>query len=174
MESQKDATVAHMARLIGDQRLVVCWRLGFDLASLGLGITIVLAIDPATDPVVRSFFQDLVELGGVAKDAEDFILHKPELPNPFTMAYGIFTGSKINLRYTQAEERDVVGDAYFIAAICRLLRTKIRDWLRDEDAQMALMNAVYVSAGQPLEQVLDARQVAPMSKRIPLAQTPLR
>ena len=39
---------------------------------------------------------------------------------------------------------------------------------------MALLNAVYVCAGQPLERVLDGRQVAPADKRIPLAQTTLR
>ena len=79
--SQKDAFVPHLATLIGDQRLVVGWRLVFDLASRGLGITSVFAIDFPTDPVVRAFFQDLVKLGGAAKDFEDFLLHKPELPH---------------------------------------------------------------------------------------------
>ena len=90
------------------------------------------------------------------------------------MACALFTGNKLNLRYPEADERDVVRDASFMAAIWRLLRTKIRDRRSDSGTQMALMNAVYVGAGQPLERVLDARQVAPTDKRIPLAQTPLR
>ena len=57
LESPKDATVAHLARLIGDQRLVVGCRLGLDLASLGIGVTTMLAIDLAKDPVVRTFFK---------------------------------------------------------------------------------------------------------------------
>ena len=90
------------------------------------------------------------------------------------MGCSLFTGTKINLRYTQTEERDVVRDSYFIAAMWRLLGTKIRASRRDEGNQMALINAVYGPAGQPLERVLDARQVAPADKRIPLAQTTLR
>ena len=59
LESPKDATLAHLATLIFDQRLVVGWRLGFDLASLGIGVNTVLAIDLSTDHMVRVFFQDL-------------------------------------------------------------------------------------------------------------------
>ena len=46
--------------LIGDQRLVVGWRLGLDLSSLDLGVSTVLAIDLSTDQVVRAFLQDVV------------------------------------------------------------------------------------------------------------------
>ena len=174
LESPRNALVAHLATLKVDQRLVVGLVLGFYLASLGLGVTTVLAIDLATDPVVRSFFQDLLKLGGVAKDAEDFIMNKPELPIPITMASSLFIGTKINLSYTQAEERDVVRYGYFFEAMCCLIGTKIRDYRRDEGNQMALLNAVYVCAGQPLGRVLDARHVALADKRIPLAQTTLR
>ena len=80
-----------------------------------------MAIDLAPDRIVRAFFQNLVKLEGVAKHAEDFILHKPEVHIPITMACSLFTGKKINLRYTQAEERDVVRDAYFSSTIWGLL-----------------------------------------------------
>ena len=90
------------------------------------------------------------------------------------MACALFTGTKSNLRYTQAEERDVVGDAYSIVAIWPLLETEIRDGRRDDATQMALLNAVYVGAGQLLYRVLDARHVAPAEKRVPLPQTTLR
>ena len=126
-ESPKDAVVAHLETVIGDQRLEVGWRLGFALASLGLGIASMLAIDLATDPVVRAFFRDLVKLGGAAKDVEDFILRKPELPIPITIASSLFTGTKVNLSHAQFEERDVLTDASFIVAIWRLLGTKIQD-----------------------------------------------
>ena len=90
-ESPKQASVAHLATLIGDQRLVVGWRVRLVLASLGLGVRTVLSIDLSTDPVVRAFFQDLLEGGGVAKDAADFITSKPELAVPITLASAIFT-----------------------------------------------------------------------------------
>ena len=45
---------------------------------------------------------------------------------------------------------------------------------RDEGTQVALMNAVYVDAGQPLERVLEALLVAGANNRIALAQTTLR
>ena len=154
--------------------MIVRWRLGFDLTSRGLGISASLVIDLATDPVVRTFLQEVVKLGGVAKDGEDFMLHKPALPVQITMACSLFTGTKINLRYRQAEERDVVRDAYFISAIWRLPGTNIRDWRRDDGNQMALLNALYVGTGQPLERVLHARQIAPPDKGIPLVQTTLR
>ena len=60
---------AHLATRKGDQRLVVGWRLGFDLASLELRATTVLAMDLPTNPVVRAFFQDLVKLGGEEMNA---------------------------------------------------------------------------------------------------------
>ena len=121
LESPKQATVTHLVTLIGDQRLVVCWRLGFDLASLGLGITIVLAIHPATDPVVRAFFQDLVKQYGLSKTAVDFLSSTPELPLAPTLGSSIFTGNKLNLLNTQFEERDIVRGAYFLSAVWRLL-----------------------------------------------------
>ena len=169
LESPKDAVLVHLATLIGDQRLVLGWMVGFDLASLGLEITCVLAMDLPTDPVVCAFFQDLLKLGGAAKEVEDFILGKPELPIPITMACALFSATKGNLRYAQFEERDVLKDAYFISAIWRLLGTKSQDRRRDDATQLALRNAVDVGAGQPLERVLDVRQVAPADKRILLA-----
>ena len=117
LESPKDATVGHLAPLIGDHRLVVGWRLGLDLASMGIGVSTALAIDLGTDPVVRAFFHYLMKEGSVAKDVDDFILHKPEFPIAITMACALFTGNAITQCYTQGEERDVVRDVYFIAAI---------------------------------------------------------
>ena len=46
------------------------------MASIRIGVSTVLAIDVASDPVARSFFQDIVKLG-IAKDATDFLLPKP-------------------------------------------------------------------------------------------------
>ena len=168
-----NAVVAHLATLIWDQRLVVSGRLGFDLEWLGFRVITVLAIELATDQVFRAFFQDLVKLGGVVKNAEDFILYKRELPLPITMACALFTGTKSNLSYIQADESDEMRNVYSIVAIRPLLEIEIRDWRRDDATQMALLNAVYVGAGQPLELVLDAHQVSPSDKRIPLAQTTL-
>ena len=112
LESPNQATIAHLATLIGDQCLVVGWRLVLDLASLGLGVTTVWAIDLVTDPVGGAFFQDLLKLGVLATHIEDFILAKPEHPIPITMACTLFTGIKGNLRYAQFDERDVLKDAY--------------------------------------------------------------
>ena len=129
-----------------------------------------LAIDLATDPVVRAFFHDLVK-EGVSKDAEDFIVHKPEFAIPIPLACALFRGNTVNLRYTQMEERDVVRDAYFIAAIWLLLGTEIRNMPCSDEQQIALINSVYVGAGKPRELVLDVRQVEPAIKRVPLAHT---
>ena len=68
----------------------------------------------------------------------------------------------------------MLKDASFISAIWRLLGTKRQDRRSDDVTQLALRNAVNVGAGHTLERVLDARQVAPADKRIPLAQTTLR
>ena len=97
-KAPKEATVAHLATLIADQRLIVGWRLGLDLASLGFGVSTVLANDLSTDPVVRAFFQDLVQDGNVAKDATDFLMSKPELHSPITLGCAILTGNQVNLR----------------------------------------------------------------------------
>ena len=169
LESPKDAVLVHLATLIGDQRLVLGWMVGFDLASLGLEITCVFAMDLPTNPVGCAFFQDLVKFGGVAKDVEDFILRKPELPIPITMACSLLTGTKGNIPYAQFDERDVLRDASYISTIWRLFGMKIQDRRTDDATQLALRNAVNVGAGQPLVRVLDARQVAPADKRIPLA-----
>ena len=118
--------MAHLAPLIGDHRLVVGWRIGLDLASLGLGVSTVMAIDLSTDPVVRAFLQDFLHEGSVAKDAADFIMNKPELPIPITMACAILTGNQVTIRESQLEERDVVRDAYFIVefGVCFVVRSE--------------------------------------------------
>ena len=109
--------VAHLATLIGNERLVVGWRLGYELASLGLGITSVMSIDLATDPVVRKFLLELVQIQGNAQpELVDFVMNKPALPIPITMACALFTSIKVNLRHAKIPERDVLRDAYFIAA----------------------------------------------------------
>ena len=51
------------------------------------------AINLATDPVVRAFFQDLVKHGGVAQDATDSLMKKPELLLLSTLACAIFTAN---------------------------------------------------------------------------------
>ena len=61
-ESPRNAEVAHWATLIGDQRLVVRWRLRPDMASLGIGVTTVFGSDLRTYPGLRAFFQDLVKV----------------------------------------------------------------------------------------------------------------
>ena len=68
------------------------------MASLGIGVTSVLAIDLS----------------------RDFITTKPELPIPIGMACGVFTRNKVTIRYTQMEDRDVVRYGNFIAAIWRV------------------------------------------------------
>ena len=99
LESPKDAVVAHLATLIGDERLVVGWRLGYDLASLGLGVTRVMAIDLASDPVVRNLLQELLQTqSDVPQEVVDFLMNKPALPIPITMACALFTSNKVNLR----------------------------------------------------------------------------
>ena len=42
--------------MIGDERLLAGWRLGFDLASLRLGVTSVMTLDLASYPVCRARF----------------------------------------------------------------------------------------------------------------------
>ena len=133
-----------------------------------------MAIDLATDPVVRTFLQELVQLGGsVPKEVEDFIMNKPALPVPITMACVFFTSNKVKLRNATIPERDVLRDAYFIAAIWRLLGSKIVEQRRSVESQLALLNAVYVGGGQPLERVLDARQTDTAAQRVSLPQTTL-
>ena len=113
---------------------------------------------------MRAFFQDEVKKGGVEKDAEDFILRKSEFHSPITIPCAFYTGNKVNLRERQMEEPDVVRDAYFIAALWRLLGTEIINRRSSEERQLALMNAVCFGAGQPVERVLDVRQVAEIDK----------
>ena len=110
LESPKEATVSHLATLIFDQRLVVGCRLGLDVESLGIGVSTVLAIDIASDPVVQAFFQYVLKQGGIPKDAEGFFC--TNMICPFhSMKCGSFTGNKSNLRYMQMDERDVGREA---------------------------------------------------------------
>ena len=58
-----------------------------------------MAVDLATDPVVRTFLQERVQLGGnLRKEVADFILTMPALPVPITMACALFTNMKVLLR----------------------------------------------------------------------------
>ena len=125
MKSPKDAVVGHLASIIGDQRLIVGLRLGFDLASLGLGVSRVMAIDLSTDPVVREFFAEISKDGDASEEVKEFVQNKVALPLPITTACGLFTGTKVNLREGPAPERDVLRDAYFVTAIWRLLGEQI-------------------------------------------------
>ena len=78
--------------------------------QLRLGIFAVSAIDLVTDSVVRAFLQDVVKLGGMAKDVEDFILRKPALRVPITMECAHLIGTNVDLRYAQLPKRDVIWD----------------------------------------------------------------
>ena len=134
-----------------------------------------MAIDLASDPVVRNFLQELLQTqGDVPQEVVDFLMNKPALPVPITMACALFTSNKVNLRNAPIPERDVLRDAYFISAIWRLLGAKILERRRCIDTHLVLLNAVYVGAGQPLERVLDARQTDPAAQRVAVPQTTLR
>ena len=109
--------VGDLASLVGDQRLVVSWRLGFDLASLGLGVSRVMAVDLSTDPVVREFFAEISKDSDASEEVKEFMQNKVALPIPIITTCALFTGSKVNLRHRPAPVRDVLRDAYFIAAI---------------------------------------------------------
>ena len=100
--------------------------------------------------------------------------NKVALPIPITTACALFTGSKVNLRHGPAPERDVLRDAYFIAANWRLLGEQIVQRRKSPESQLVLLNAVYVGAGRPLEAILDDRQVAKAHQREPLPQTTVR
>ena len=66
-----------------------------------------MAIDLATDPVVRTFLKELVQLGGNALlEVVDFILKKTALPVPITMAFELFTSMKVHLRNAPVPERE--------------------------------------------------------------------
>ena len=94
LESPKNAVVGDLASLIGDQRLIVGWRLGFDLASLGLGVSRVKAIDLSTDLVVRDFFAEISKTGDAPEEVKEFVQNKVALPLPITTACSLFTGGK--------------------------------------------------------------------------------
>ena len=86
----------------------------------------------------------------------------------------LFTETKVNLHQGPILERDVLRDAYFIAAIWRWLGEQIVQRRRSPESQLALLNAVYVGADQPVERILDDRQVAKDEQREPLPQTTIR
>ena len=79
---------------------------------------------------------------------------------------------KGNLRTPMpAPETDVIRDAYFVSAIWRLLGAKIVESRISQETKLAILNAVYVSAGQPPERILDALKGESTEQRIPLPQT---
>ena len=53
LQSPTEGSVSHLATLIGNQRLLVGFPLGIDLASLVIGATSVVAIEHSTDTVGR-------------------------------------------------------------------------------------------------------------------------
>ena len=123
LESRNKSAVSHLPTLIGDERLIVGSRLRYDLASLGLGITSILAVDLATDPVVRTFFHELMQLGGnVPQKVAEFILNKPALPVQITMDCALFTGMQVELGNATIPKREVLRDAYLISTICWVTR----------------------------------------------------
>ena len=85
------------------------------------------------------------------KEAADFIISKPKLPLPISLERAILPGNKGNLRYSQMDEREVVRDTYFIAANWPLRAGEIRERRRSNEGQIAVMNAVYGGAFEPLE-----------------------
>ena len=125
--------------------------------------------------MVRNFLQELLPTqSDVPQDVVDFLMDKPALSVPITMACALFTSNKVNLRNAPTPERDVLRDAYFIAEMWRQLGAKIVEKRRSEETHLVLLNAVCVGAGQPLERVLEARQTDPAAQRVALPQTTLR
>ena len=116
-ECPKEALVRHLAKLIGDKRLVVGWRLGFDMASLGLALSRVMAIDLSRDPLVRDFFAEISRDSGAPEEEKMVLQAKVTLPLPITKAFSLFTATKVNLRQGPVPQRDVMRHAYFVAAI---------------------------------------------------------
>ena len=109
----------------------------------GLAITSVITVDLATDQVGRTFLQQLVQLGGnVPQDVADFVLNKAALPVAIKMACAQFTSLKVHLRNATIPERDLLRDAYFFAAIGRLLAEMIVQDQRSVETHLALLNAV--------------------------------
>ena len=175
LESPKDAAVAHLSTLIGDERLIVGWPLGFELASLGLGVSSILAVDLASDLDVRAFLQELVQNGvDVAKEVAHFILNNAALAIPIRMACALFPSMKVHLRHAAIPARDVLRDAYFIAAIWRLLGEKIVEERLSVGKWFPLWNAVYLGAGQRLEQISVERRGDPAALRVAMPETNLR
>ena len=87
------------------------------------------------------------------------------------MAFALFTVNNVNLCYTQIEWR--CGERRLLhCGIMACDGREIRNWRRSLDRQIALRNAVYVSAVKHIELVLDARQAMAVDKRVPLAQEP--
>lgn len=101
-----------------------------------------IAIDVSTDPGVHASLHDFVQEGGVATDAPDLLMIKPELPIPITFACEILSGNHVNLRYSLLEVRDVVTDANLFAAMWPLLGGEIPERRVSKEGQIALMNAV--------------------------------
>ena len=124
-ECPKEAVVGHLATMIGDQRVVVGWRPGFDLASLGLAISRVMAIDLSRDPLVRDFFAEISRDSGAPEEEKVFVQAKLARPLPITKACSLFTPTKVNVPQGPLPQRDVLRDAYFVAAIWRLLGEQI-------------------------------------------------
>ena len=76
----------------------------------------------------------------------DFIMNKPAVPVPITMACALFTNTKVNLRNAPIHKRDVLRNAYFIAAMWRLLGANIVEKRRSVERRLVLLNAVYLDA----------------------------
>ena len=132
-----------------------------------------MAIYLSTDPVVCVFFMGHCEVcrcTGICSG-----VHPTQTGIDHTHHDRVFPVNwNERERMTSAvSERDVMIDAYFIAAIWRLLLAKIALRLKGPETQLALMNAVYLGAAQPREQILDAGQGAEGEKRRPLPQTTL-
>ena len=150
MEKPKDAVFGYLAPLLGDQALNVGWRLVLELASLGLGVNLVMAIDLSTAPVVPDFFAGISNSSSAWEVGQEFVQYKVALPLPITSACGLFTGTKVNLLQGPIPQRDVLRDAYFIASVSRLLGEQIEQCRRRAESQLVVWNALDLGAGRPL------------------------
>ena len=142
LESPKHAVVRDLASLIGEPRWIAGCRLGFDLGSLGLAVNRVIAIDLSTDPLVPDFFAEISKSGDAPEEVKEFVQNKVAQTLPITMASSLFTRTKENLRQGQPTERDVLRDAYFVAAIWGLLGQQIVQREQSPESHLALGNAV--------------------------------
>ena len=100
-----------------------------------------LAIDLATDPLVRSFFQDLVKLGGVAKDVEDFLLQKKAANSNRNGIHAVHRNKSKPTLCAGSRKRCGEGRLPYFGTLA-FASKRMRDWRKDDGNQIAFLNAV--------------------------------